>query len=240
MTGRTRSRNYPGMCLSEALEKARELYSTEGKAAVPKDVAVKSWGYNGLNGASLRVLGALNQFGLLDSPESRTVRLSPLALAIILEPVDSAERGAAIQHAAQTPAIFREILDQYPDGLPSDAALMSYLVRHENFSESAAKILIASLRDTLEVAKEAAQVNISPDGERKHKQSEPDNQGRQGAPVNPAVQTHTYSLPDVVATLTIKGKPATDEAARLLRDWLDLVKRSLGVDSSASPPPGTQ
>src|SRR2546422_3378856 len=164
MAGRTRSRNYPGIGLSEALEKARDFYSSDGKAAVPKDVAVKTWGYNGLNGASLRVLGALNQYGLLDSPESRTVRLSPLALAIILEPMDSPERAEAIQEAAKAPAIFSEILDQYPDGLPSDAALMSYLVRHENFSESAAKTLIASLRDTLELAKEASQVNISPDG----------------------------------------------------------------------------
>src|SRR5690242_120068 len=108
---RMRSRNYPGIGLRESIAKARDLYDSNGKAAVAKDVAVKSWGYKGLNGASLRILGALNQYGLLDIPESRTVRLSPRALAILLEPEDSQERANAILEAARTPPVFQEVLD---------------------------------------------------------------------------------------------------------------------------------
>ena len=235
MTGRQRSRNYPGMGLREAIEKARQLYDSNGKAAVAKDAAVKAWGYKGLNGASLRVLGALNQYGLLDIPESKTVKLSARALAILLEPEDSAERAQALLDAAHTPPVFAEIQEHYPDGLPGDEGLKSYLVRTLNFTDEAAVNLIASLRDTIALADSAAKVNTSLHGDQKERQRQ--DAGRQKVPLTPG-QTFTYSLPEgVVASVTISGKPETSQGVKVLRDFLDLVKQSIGVATAESPPP---
>src|SRR5688572_24096512 len=143
MAGKTRSRNYPAFSLVEALDKAKRLYAEEKRAAVPNDIAVKAWGYGGLNGASLRTLGAMKQYSLLDSPAARTVRLSPTALTILLEPEDSQERVSALREAAFSPPMFGEIRQQYPDDLPSDGALVSWLVRSHDFNEDAARGLIA-------------------------------------------------------------------------------------------------
>ncbi len=235
MTGRVRSRNYPGLGLREAIAKARQLYDRDGKAAVAKEAAVKAWDYKGLNGASLRVLGALNQYGLLDIPESRTVKLSARALAILLEPEDSAERAQAISEAAHSPPVFEEILEHYPDGLPGDEGLKSYLIRTLNFRDVAANDLIASLRDTLALAESAKQVNTSSDGTRKAKRG---SELGGAMPVTPGAQTFTYSLPEgVVASVTITGKPATGQGVKVLREFLDLVKQSIGVATAESPPP---
>jgi len=236
---RIRSRNYPGLGLRDSIAKARDLYNGNGKAAVAKDVAVKSWGYNGLNGASLRVLGALNQYGLLDIPESKTVRLSPRALAILLEPDDSQERANAIIEAARTPPVFQEVLDHYPDGLPSDDGLKSYLVRSLNFRDDAASNLIASLRDALDLAESARKMNTSSHGAQNQKQKGSDQStSRQGSGVTPQGQTFAYSLPEgVVANVTITGKPVTQQGVKVLRDFLDLVKQSIEVATAENPPP---
>lgn len=227
MAGRTRSRNYPAFGLAEAIQKARELYDRDGKASVAREEAVKAWGYAGLNGASLRALAALNQYGLVDSPAPKTVRLSPRALTILLEPEDSPERVEAIREAAKEPAIFGELLEQYPDGLPSDGAMVSHLVRNESFTEAAAKSLIAAFRDTLELAKPASNHNIPPSDTKKEPTRGP--QGRsKGGRMDASLQTFTYSLPgNAVATLTIEGGPPTREGVRLLGAFLDLVKSSL-------------
>jgi len=225
------------LSLPQAIEKARALYQSDGKAPVAKEAAVKAWGYKGLNGASLRVLGALNQYGLLDTPESRTVRLSPRALAILLEPEDSNERAQAIIGAVNEPPVFGEIMAHYPDGLPGDEGLKSYLVRTLNFRDAAAIDLIASLRDTIALAESVANVNTSPNEGRKEKQSPQ----RGGTMPVTAGQTFTYSLPEgVVASVTISGKPATGEGVKVLRQFLDLVKQSIGVATAESPPPSEQ
>jgi len=152
MAEKQRSPNYPGFGLSEAILKAKQLYEHDGRAAVPKEVAVQAWGYQGLNGASLRALGALRQFGLLEMPNAGSVRITSDAQALILEPEGSQEHLGAMSAVAMRPTVFRALHKQYPDGLPSDAAVVAYLVRNMNFSEDAARVVIASYKDTLRIA----------------------------------------------------------------------------------------
>ncbi|HVX41400.1 MAG TPA: hypothetical protein VHB25_17680 [Gemmatimonadaceae bacterium] len=152
MAEKQRSPNYPGFGLPEAILKARQLYERDGKAAIPREVAVQAWGYQGLNGASLRALGALRQFGLLEQTGPGTVRISADALALLLEPEGSTEWRGAMSAVAMRPPIFRAIQKQYPDGVPSDAAVVAYLVRSANFSEDAARVVIGAYRDTMRIA----------------------------------------------------------------------------------------
>jgi hypothetical protein len=163
MAEKARSRNFPAFGLGEAITKAKQLYERDGKAAVNADIAVQAWGYRGLNGASLRALGGVRQYGLLDTPGTKVVKVSSEALTIILEPEDSAERAAAIRAAANAPAMFRELREQYPDSLPSDPAIVSWLVRNHNFGENGAKALIASYRDTLAIVERLPKADTGPD-----------------------------------------------------------------------------
>jgi hypothetical protein len=148
-----RGPGYPSLGLKEAIERARKLYQQDGSAQTSPEVAVKAWGYGGLNGASLRVLAALRQYGLIEGTGD-SVKLTQRALAILLEPADSPERGKAVVEAAKAPDIYTTILAEYKDELPSDAALVSYLVRKQGFQEKAAQNLVEAFRETVGLAKD--------------------------------------------------------------------------------------
>lgn len=148
-----RGRSYPAIGLPDAIERARELYDQDDRALTTPEAAVGAWGYTSLNGASLRVLSALRQYGLVADVGDK-IKLSDRALAIIVEPEDSPERAKAIREAAKEPTVFQELLDANPDGLPSDAALKSVLVRDDafGFKSGPADKLISALRESLALA----------------------------------------------------------------------------------------
>lgn len=260
MAGKTRSRNYPAFGLGEAIARARRLYEQDGKAAVPTDVAVRAWGYGTLNGASLRTLGAVRQYGLLDDAGDKLVKLSSRALTILLEPEDSPERVKAIQEAANSPAVFRELIERYGDGLPSDAGLISYLVRHENFTEDAARSLIAAFRDTLGLVSGLPATNITNSGNLDEDAPDPnaalrrsqlgltdvlDRAGvtkRSPAPEPGGAMQFQWPLSgDAVATLTVTRELDPDDV-ETLADYLEIAKRTLAKAArarAASAPPTT-
>ena len=148
-----RGKSYPVIGLKEALRRAQELYSQEGKAMTTPEVAVTAWDYTSLNGTSLRVLSALRQYGLLADSGDQT-KLSDRALTIESEPDGSAERAEAILAAAMEPTIFREIRDEYVDGLPSDATIRSYLVRKQGLQKGPSDKAIRAFRETDELVRE--------------------------------------------------------------------------------------
>lgn len=150
-----RSPNYPTFGLGTAIQRADDLYKREGKAAITPLSAVKAWGYNSLNGRSLRVLAALRQYGLLEDVGNKTVKLSQDALIILRAPADSPQHRAAIVEAAKRPAIFAQLFEQYGEDIPSDDAMVSHLEIHSLYSEEAARKLIASFRDTLGLVEQA-------------------------------------------------------------------------------------
>jgi len=159
-----RGPSYPAFGLKEAIERARQLHRQDGSAPTAPEVAVRAWGYGSLNGVSLRVLSALKQYGLLESAGDN-VKLTERALAIILEPEGSTERTAAIQAAVSAPSIFGTIAAEYQGELPSDAALVSYLVRRQGFQERAAQRLVEAFRETVELAKESPVPQITETGQ---------------------------------------------------------------------------
>jgi hypothetical protein len=132
-----------------AVERAAALYKQDGKAAVSPASAVRAWGYNTLNGRSLRVLGALRQFGLIEDAGPRSIRLTPLALSILLTSPNSGERLSALETAATLPTIFVKLAATYDDEFPSDESMIHNLVVHDKFSEEAARGVVAALRETL-------------------------------------------------------------------------------------------
>lgn len=233
MAGKNRSKNYPSMSLGEAIGKARKLYETDGRATVGKDTAVQAWGYTGLNGASLRALGALNQYGLLDYPAPRAVRLSEVALLILLEPEDSPQRAAAIREAARRPPVFGQIYQQYPDGLPGEASLTSWLVRAQGFTEAAAKDLIAALHDTETLAGQVGnrqipepERSVTPERQLPASGAAPIVQGRR---MGTAARVYTHQAGQMVATLTLDGVAdrLTVKTVDMIKNWLKVATDTL-------------
>ncbi len=243
-TSKTRSRNYPAFGLSVATQRARELYDRDGKASVSPDVAVQAWGYKGLNGSSLRALAALRTYGLLEDAPNKNVKLSARALTILLEPADSLARIEAIRAAAAEPAVFSELKQEYGDDIPSDAALLSHLVRNANFTEEAAKILIAAFRDTLSIVQEASAGNIVRGDAGAGPIATQAESGREKpgvkipAPTGGQMQFTWPLSGDAVATLTVTRTLEPDDIETLAAYFQIAVKalEKAARQASASPP----
>lgn len=78
-------------------------------------------------------------------------RLSAAALTLLLEPEASPEYREELVKALESPALFTEMLDEFGRDVPSDDALVSYLVRKKNIGEPAAKTLIRAFRESLDL-----------------------------------------------------------------------------------------
>ena len=238
---KTRGRNYPAFGLSEAIQRARQLYDRDGKAIVSSDVAVQAWGYKGLNGASLRVLAAMRQYGLLDDAANRSVRLSNRALVLLLEPEDSPARAQAVRDAANQPAIFGELREHYGLDIPSDAALVSHLVRTESYSEEAANILIAAFRDTLALAEKAGGTNIARGASADPNAtagSSPEGPARAKNPASQGTGQMEFTWPlsgDAVATLSVTRTLEPDDIETLTA-YFEIAKKALGKAAAARKP----
>lgn len=147
---KARSPSYPAIGLKEGLEKVKLVYAKDYTNKVPKTVIASHMGYKSLSGASLPILAALNQYGLLEGRGDETC-VSDLALAIIVhEPGTSGDRLQALTEAAGRPELFSELDRKFPAGNASDAAVRAYLLT-ERFIPSAADTAIRSYRETKEL-----------------------------------------------------------------------------------------
>jgi hypothetical protein len=146
-----RSPNYPNLSLPAAIERIRKIHSVEGKNAIARESIVKLIGFNGLHGASAKVLSAIGKYGLLEGVGDGEARVTELALKIIA-PENEAEKDEALREAAFKPVLFAEIKEKWPVTYPSDENLRSYLIRR-GFSATALDQVIAVFRDTVGLLK---------------------------------------------------------------------------------------
>jgi len=123
------------------------VYAKDHLNQVPKAVIAEHMGYKGLSGASLPILSALNQYGLLEGRGDET-RVSQRALNIVVhEPGSSGERLRAMREAAFSPDLFGEIVERFRGGNPSDAAIRAHLLS-ARFIPSAADTALRAYRET--------------------------------------------------------------------------------------------
>lgn len=113
---------------------------------ITREDAAQSMGYSGLTGRSMTVLGALVHYGLLAKTGKGDVKVTPDAVEI-LHGVEQSDRDAALIKAAFKPQLFQDLHERFPDGVPSDNAIRSYLIKQE-FSDTAIGPAISAFLDT--------------------------------------------------------------------------------------------
>lgn len=141
---RMRSPNYPAISLKQAIDLIALIYKSDRENAINKEVAALHMGYSGLTGRTLKLMGALSQFGLLDKVGKGEVRVSKTAVSI-LHGIDDKERLAALAVAGRSPSLFRAINEAFVS--PSDRTIESFLLR-QGFTDSAVPPVIKSYRET--------------------------------------------------------------------------------------------
>ena len=153
MAGTSRSPNYPGLSLQQAVEAAKALYEREKRTALSHETAVLAMGFKSLSGPARVAIAALRQYGLVDKAEKGHIRLSDLGLTA-LRGTDH-ERAEAWKRAALMPELFQQLAATHPDG--SETAIRSFLVTKKGFMEDGARKAAKTFKDSLQFAS----VNLS-------------------------------------------------------------------------------
>lgn len=150
---RQRSPSYPSLSLEQAIEMVGKIHKVNRTNVISRETAARDMGYAGLTGRSMTVLGSLAQYGLMEKAGKGDVKVTRRAVEI-LHPVEEAHRAEAIVEAAQTPALFKTLHERFPDGVPSENALKSFMVQND-FNDVAIGPAIAAFLETIEFAGKA-------------------------------------------------------------------------------------
>ena len=150
---RQRSPSYPTLTLEQAIEMVAKIHKANRTNVISRETAARDMGYTELTGRSLTVLGSLAQYGLVEKAGKGDIKVTRRAVEI-LHPVEEAHRVEAIAEAALAPALFRTLHERFPEGVPSENALRSFMVQSD-FNDVAIGPAIAAFLETNAYAEKA-------------------------------------------------------------------------------------
>lgn len=225
---RERSPAHPIIDLRAAVSRAKALYDAEGKNPVPRELAVKSIGYKSMSGRALQILSSLYQYGLIERAKGK-VKISAETFTILHAPEGSQDKAGALAKCGLSPSVFKALYGEYKDKLPSDDTLKWHL-KKENFSGSAAEIIIQCYKETISFAK-LGDREYNEGGE----QNETDRQNVMEPPMETFVQNSgtgaskpvVFPMGEKTAYLTISGGKPSREDLELLKKYIDLYAEGL-------------
>jgi hypothetical protein len=143
-----RSPGYPMFGLRDAIQKAKTVYDNDKRSFTTPDVVAKHLGFSQhFGGPGGRTMSALRQYGLLEENGGKC-RISDRAYTLIQFPEGSPERMQALRAAIREPSLFSELLTEFSDGVPSDAALTSNLLKR-GFNPEVIPEVIRVFRETI-------------------------------------------------------------------------------------------
>ena len=150
---RMRSPSYPSISLSEGIELVKKVHEKSRTNMIDREAAARDMGYTGLTGRSLTVLSGLIQFGLLEKAGKGGVRVSRTTVDILHGLTDEIKK-IALAKAGMSPALYQDIFDRFPDGMPPENALRSYLIQRE-FGDVAIGPAVSSFLETYRMLENA-------------------------------------------------------------------------------------
>ena len=108
-----RSKSYPAIPITDAVVRIKELYKKLGDSkSYHKDNFATGLGYkDATNGAFLRMIAALSQYGLVKK-DGNDYKLTDLSRRILIPTTETAEEEAT-REAALAPSVFKSIYERY-------------------------------------------------------------------------------------------------------------------------------
>lgn len=142
-----RSPSYPNMPLGDAISLVAKIEKLYRQSPVDREVAAKLIGYSSLSGPAAKSLAALASFGLVERAGKGEMRVTARARAI-LHPDNLQERRDGLVAAAFDPNLFHQLRERWPEMIPPEDGIMTYLNR-QGFNQSAIRPAMRAYRDTL-------------------------------------------------------------------------------------------
>jgi hypothetical protein len=146
---KARSPSYPSVTAVAALALASKIYAAEKRFAVLPATVTKHGGYEGTkSGPAARLLSALKKYQVFQEKTGDTLlHMAEPIRRHVMAPADTALRDKILADMAGRYDEIVQALAKYPDGLPGDEALKSYLVLERKFTDSGATEFIEILRE---------------------------------------------------------------------------------------------
>lgn len=142
---RKRSPRAPSMSLKEAVDRVGKAYAKEGLHPANADIVAHHLGYKSAgNGAAKRALAALGYYGLLERPSEGMLAVTKSFQEYRFAPSEEL-RTQALRKWLLNPGVFAELLEKFPDRLPSEASLKFELIQKGFSPEAAVECLTAFL-----------------------------------------------------------------------------------------------
>lgn len=145
-----RSPNYPRINLKEAIEGVRKIWKENGKNRITSEAVIHHLGYKSNNGSAQGAISALRKYGLIADGGEGKLRVSDLAVDLLEGQSNPEVYGMAIHKAAFQPTLFREMRNDFPEGVPNLDSLRFHLVKRGFNSEAAARAA-KTFRETVEL-----------------------------------------------------------------------------------------
>ena len=149
---RSKSPKYPNFGLSAAIDAVRKVFEADRTTPLPREVIAKHLGYTGISGASDAKIATIVQYGLLERTGKAEMRVSQLAVDILL-PENEEQKQSAINRAALKPPLFSEVWNHFEKRVPSEDALRTYLLRRD-FHSRAIDPIMKSFAPTMAMMKQ--------------------------------------------------------------------------------------
>lgn len=144
--GRKKSPRAPSLSLSEAFDRAMKIYESERLHPAPTDVVAQALGYKSANnGTALGVLASLRYFGLLERPKDGFLCVNRDLETYKFTPDENLKKSLIVSFLKKPP-LYREMLEKYEAGLPSEANLRFELIQKGFSPQTSEPILEAFLQ----------------------------------------------------------------------------------------------
>ena len=238
-----RSPNYPAFALAIALEKVKLVYDNDRRAPTTLQVIAGHLGYKHTDGPGGRALSCLRQYGLLEE-SAGLFKVSETAYKLLYLPDEDKDKPLLMKQAALKTNLYRQLHEDYPSQIPSDATLKSNLL-HRGFNPDSLDTLIADFRSTMDDAK-VYNVSDYEDVDESIMQTPPE-PAQPMSPTIPRATPHaapsdapvekSYSLAfegEGKAVLTLTGAYTTDDLDDLeayIATTLKILRRSVKKES---------
>ena len=149
----TRSPAYPGIHLGQAIALAEKLYLKNRSNPIDREAAAKDMGFAGMTGSSTKALADLGHYGMIEKAGKGSIRVSPQAVTILYSD-NTAEKLTAMQEAAFSPVLFKQLHAHFHDGLPSENSIRGYLMR-AGFITAAIPAIITGYLETCRLVQQS-------------------------------------------------------------------------------------
>ncbi len=228
-----RSPNYPNIGLPAALERVRKVQALEGQNEVSRESFTQVLGNAGLNGPSAKMLSSLAKYGLVSKAGSGEIKVSDLAMDILYGETDQKEK--ALRQAANSPVLFAEINEKWPERQPSDENLRSFLAR-KGYSVKVLDQVIGSYRETMSLVSTDNRGYTPRQSNHPEKSTMPTmQQVVERAVFQPPIPTGGFDIGFVGSAIRMNGVVSTKKEAAKVIQALTALQALLPDETSLDP-----